>query len=349
MKKNFLFFIVLLLALKLVAQDNDNKQNAGTMMFYNVENLFDTEDDPKKKDDAFTPQGDRYWSGYRYSRKLFQIYQVITAVGGWNAPDVVGICEIENRKVLKDMINKTPLFNAGYKIIHYESPDARGIDVGMLYREEYFRPIRDYPVPVTFPGKQRATRDILFVQGEIRTGDTVNIFVNHWPSRWGGQMETEPKRVQAAKVLRKHVDSIFAAVNNPNIIIMGDLNDYPENRSLTKTLRAENSGYDKPESGKLYNLAYYLQEEKGMGSHKYQGEWGVLDQIIVSGDLLDETSTLYSGLDNVSVFNADFLLEKDEKNTGEQPYRTYIGFKYHGGYSDHLPVYLKLFRQEGTN
>jgi predicted extracellular nuclease len=347
MKKNsYLFLFCFLLSITVSAQSDDSVQeHTGTIMFYNVENLFDTKDDPEKRDEEFTPQGEKYWTSYRYSKKLFQIYQVITAVGEWNAPDVVGLCEIENRKVLQDIINRTPLFNAGYEIIHYESPDARGIDVGMLYRSKSFRPLKDYPIPVTFSGSRRSTRDILFVKGVLNNKDTLHIFVNHWPSRWGGQMETEPKRVRAAAILKKQVDSILSVVHNPNIIIMGDLNDYPENKSVTEVLKAINGPYDTPETDKLYNLAYNLQNKKGQGSHKYQGEWGVLDQIILSGNLLDKNTSPYTDLDNVNVFNADFLLEKDEKNTGKRPNRTYIGYKYHGGYSDHLPVYLKLLRK----
>ncbi|MFO7879408.1 MAG: endonuclease/exonuclease/phosphatase family protein [Bacteroidota bacterium] len=329
----------LLTAQEIVEQNPD----AVNIMFYNVENLFDTEDDPDKWDEEFTPDTAKYWTYYRYQQKLFQIYQVITAVGGWDAPDVVGLSEVENRTVLEELISKTPLYNAGYEIIHYESPDGRGIDVAMLYREKNFNPIEDYPIPVVFPGDQRATRDILYVKGEVRTGDTVHLFVNHWPSRWGGQMETEPKRVHAASVLRHHVDSLFKEHKNPHIVIMGDLNDYPDNKSITQTLRAQKT-FSNPRPEVLYNLSYYLQEEKGQGSHKYQGEWGILDQIIVSGSLLDKSGALYTDFDHVSVFMGDFLLEKDEKNVGKQPNRTYIGYKYHGGYSDHLPVYIKLLQ-----
>ncbi|MDA3819458.1 MAG: endonuclease [Candidatus Delongbacteria bacterium] len=348
MKKNLcLFLFCFLLSLTLSAQsDEETQEHTGTIMFYNVENLFHPDDDPDKWDEEFTPKGDRYWTSYRYYKKLFQVYQVITAVGGWNAPDVVGLCEIENRQTLQDLINKTPLFNAGYEIIHYESPDGRGIDVGMLYKSTSFRPLKDYPIPVTFSGSRRATRDILFVKGVLNNRDTLHLFVNHWPSRWGGQMETEPKRVRAASILRKHVDSIFAIAQNPNIIIMGDLNDYPENKSVSETLGVINGEYDNPQPHKLYSMAYYLQNKTGLGSHKYHGEWGVLDHIIISGNLLNNETMPFTDLDNVHIFNKDFLLEKDEKNTGKRPNRTYIGYKYHGGYSDHLPVYLKLFRQD---
>ncbi|HKK66884.1 MAG TPA: endonuclease/exonuclease/phosphatase family protein [Bacteroidales bacterium] len=347
MLRYFSVLLFLLPALGSFAQDVvPQTQEAANIMFYNCENLFDTEDDPDKWDEEFLPDTAKYWTPYRYNQKLFHIYQVITAVGGWDAPDVVGVCEVENRKVLEDLISKTPLYNAGYEIIHHESPDGRGIDVGMLYRKNHFEPLMDYPIPVTFKGNNRATRDILYVKGKISTGDTVHLFVNHWPSRWGGQMATEPKRVRAASILRHHVDSLFQKHENPEIIIMGDLNDYPDNKSVTETLRAQNQNFNKPRPEVLYNLSWYLQEEKGQGSHKYHGEWGVLDQIIVSGSLLDDQSPLYTRMENVNVFMGDFLLEKDEKNVGEQPYRTYLGYKYHGGFSDHLPVYIKLFRNK---
>lgn len=338
------YLILLLFLVNGIFAQSENNKEVAELMFYNCENLFDTEDDPDKWDEQFLPDTAKYWTEYRYHKKLFHIYQVITAVGGWDAPDIVALCEIENRKVLDDLIQKTPLFNAGYEIIHYESPDGRGIDVALLYRESSFKPIKDYPVTVNLGKKNRTTRDILYVKGIIETGDTVNVFVNHWPSRWGGQLKTEPKRIKAARTLKKQVDSLFKISKKSKIIIMGDLNDYPHNKSIKDVLSAQNNNYKNAVDNKLYNLSNYLAEEKQQGSHKYQGEWGILDQIIVSGNIFNNKSALYTDFDNVSVFMKDFLLEEDEKNTGKKPYRTYIGFKYHGGYSDHLPVYIRLLK-----
>jgi predicted extracellular nuclease len=347
MKRYAILIFSILFAFQLTAQtENENSERSFRYMFYNVENLFDTEDDPEKRDEEFLPTEGKFWNKYRYKDKLFKIYQVITAVGEWQAPEIVGLCEIENRKVLEDLIARTPLYNAGYKIIHFESPDSRGIDVGMLYRENAFEPLIQEKIPVRFSGDRRSTRDILYVKGVVYSVDTIHVYVNHWPSRWGGQLETEQKRMRAASVLRKHVDSVFHADKNPNIIISGDLNDYPDNKSLTENLRAHTDKYDKARDELLYNLSYYLQFLENQGSHKYHGEWGVLDQLIVSGNLLNQSQTLQTSLDHASVFSEDFLLEDDEKYTGKIPNRTYIGYKYNGGFSDHLPVYIDFFKHE---
>lgn len=316
------------------------------VMFYNTENLFDPEDDPNTKDEEFTPEGARYWSVSRYNQKLSNIYKVIVATGEWDLPQLVGLSEVENRKVLEGLLNYTPLYKSDYKIIHYDSPDARGIDVALLYRSEFFTPIIQKAIRVNWPANigTGTTRDILYVSGVTNYGDTLHVFVNHWPSRWGGQMETEEKRMFVAKLVKHQTDSIFDTNSNANIIIMGDLNDYPTDRSLTESLKA-NSSFDKIKSDKLYNLSYYLQEVKKIGSHKYDGQWGILDQIVVSGGLLDTVGSIYTTTDDVHIFRADFLLEPDDKYPGDKPNRTYIGFKYHGGYSDHLPTYVDLKRR----
>ena len=312
-------------------------------MFYNVENLFDCYDDPEKNDDEFLPDRDKYWTDYRYKQKLRKTYQVISALGEWNKPTIIGLCEIENKKVLTDLINKTPLNGIGYEIIHFESPDKRGIDVGLLYQSKDFVPIVSKQIPVHNPESNRSTRDILYVSGVLNNIDTLHIFINHWPSRWGGQLETEHKRMFAASVLKKHTDSLFEISENPKIIIAGDLNDYPDDKSLINTLNAKTSDYKSAESEELYNLAYYMQFKKKQGSHKYRGEWGVLDQLIVSGSLLKPENNIYTTIESANVFNAEFLLETDTYNTGKTPFRTYKGYKYNSGFSDHLPVYLDLF------
>ncbi len=342
-------FSLLAYSCKIEKDSTSNNQNIDKtrtdyrVMFYNVENLFDTEDDPEKRDEEFTPEGDRYWSNYRYNQKLQNVYKVIVGVGEWDLPQLVGLCELENRKVLEDLLNKTPLYKTDYKIIHYESPDRRGIDVGLLYREEFFTPISHRAILVDWPKRisTGTTRDVLYVCGTTNSNDTLHVFVNHWPSRWGGQMETEDKRMFVAKIVKKQTDSILRINKNANIIIMGDLNDHPTDRSLLETLKAKTE-FDKIQNDDLYNLSYYLAEVKKLGSHKYNGQWGVLDQIVVSGALLDTTSTMYTTLDDAHIFNADFLLEDDDKYTGKRVNRTYIGFKFHGGFSDHLPTYVDL-------
>lgn len=330
-----------------VKSDVESVSSDYRIMFYNVENLFDTEDDPEKKDDEFLPDGARYWSNFRYKEKLSNIYKVITAVGGWDLPKLVGLSEVENRKVLEELLSHTPLYKSDYKIIHYESPDARGIDVALLYRSNYFTPISQHPIRVKWPKNigSGTTRDVLYACGVTNFGDTLHVFVNHWPSRWGGQLETEEKRMYVAGLVKHATDSIFKTNPEANIIIMGDLNDHPTDRSLIESLKAQTS-FDKIKPTQLYNLSYYLEAVKKQGSHKYQGQWGILDHIIVSGALLDEKGPIYTSPELANVFSPDFLLEADEKFTGKQVNRTYIGFKYHGGFSDHLPTYLDIKRRE---
>lgn len=324
-------------------QGPEFSKNSYRVMFYNVENLYDTENDPEKNDEEFLPEGDRYWSNSRYKQKLSNVYKVIVAVGEWDLPLLVGFSEIENRKVLEGLLNNTPLYKSDYKIIHYESPDLRGIDVALLYRSELFSPIIHKQIRVVWPENigTGTTRDILYASGVTKEGDTLHVFVNHWPSRWGGQMETEEKRMFVAKLLKTQTDSIFKLNPYANIIIMGDLNDYPTDRSLLESLKT-NTSFEKIKSNKLYNLSYYLQEVKMLGTHKYNGQWGILDQIIVSGALLDSTRNIYTTPEDAHVFNKEFLLEPDEKYTGQKVNRTYVGYKYHGGYSDHLPTYLDI-------
>ncbi len=317
------------------------------IMFYNCENFFDTYDDPDKWDEQFTPLGEKHWTYSKYKTKLYHIAKVITAVGGWQPPEIVGLCEVENRAVLEDLLNNSPLSVQGYKIIHYESPDRRGIDVAMLYQPSKFKPDTSYPIHVRFPQSLggKPTRDILYVRGRDKWNDTLHVFVNHWPSRFGGHLETDPLRLFVAKLVRRKADSIFRLNPRANIVIIGDLNDFPTDVSLLKGLRTRVT-FDTIVPDDLYNLSYYLQEVKGEFSHRHQGEGGILDQIIVSGALLDKRGPLYTTPDDAHVYKNQFLLEKDPDYPGYRPFRTYIGFRYIGGYSDHLPVYLDLFRNK---
>lgn len=312
------------------------------LMFYNCENFFDTENDSLKNDEEFLPDGKKYWTKKRYYTKINQICKVITAVGAWQTPDIVGLCEVENRKALNDLIYKTPLYKKGYKVLHKESPDNRGIDVAMLYNPKTFKPLKTEFIEVMFGN--RPTRDILYTQGITATNDTLHVFINHWTSRWGGQLETEEKRMFTASLIRKKVDYILQEQPNAYIFITGDLNDEPEDKSVTENLKALHN-LENPKPNQLYNLSYTLQHKFNLGSHKYHGKWGILDQIIVSGSLLINTNSISTSVENAHVFNADFLLENDEAYLGKKPFRTYSGYRYLGGYSDHLPVFLDLMKQ----
>jgi predicted extracellular nuclease len=318
------------------------ESNEYRIVFYNVENLFDTKDNPYTKDEEFLPDGDRHWTSYKYRQKLKNIYQVIVAIGGWNPPIIIGLCEVENREVLNDLIKSTPLSRHAYTIVHHESPDHRGIDVALLYRSKKFKLLDKKFIPVKFPfNPSLTTRDILYAKGMLPTQDTIHFFVNHWPSRYGGRLESQPKRVRAAKILKNHIRALQDSTYRSKIIVMGDFNDEPRNKSIKEILNA-GSSFHSIKPGNLYNLSGYLQEQKNTGSYKYKGHWNMLDQFIVSGACLTNSEKIHIGKNEASVFRPKFLLEKDNHYVGYKPFRTYLGYRYNGGFSDHLPIYLDL-------
>lgn len=339
MKKSFLIVVSLLLILSVGA--NDEKGNF-RIVSYNVENYFDVEDDSLKIDEEYLPGGIRGWNHTKYQAKQANIAKVITAIGGWQPPAIVGLCEIESDKALHDLTRFSPLKNLDYRYVHYESPDARGVDVALLYQRDQFIPLHSEPMSIRFTDTSSTTRDILYVMGQVvATNDTLHLFVCHFPSRLGGELESENRREQAAKQLRLKTDSIYAANASAHIVIMGDFNDHPSNTSIQRTLRASRLE-NHTAANVLYNLAFRL-EDQGKGTNKFQGEWGMLDQIIISGNLLEKTDKIHTTQDDMHIFDADFLLEEDKNFLGKMPKRTYVGMKYQGGFSDHLPVYLDLW------
>ena len=321
--------------------NNAGKRGDYRIMFYNVENFFDIYNDSLTQDDEFLPEGDKHWNYKRFTDKLNKLYKVIIAVGGWEAPEIIGLCEIENRYVLNRLVYDTPLSKFEYGIVHQDSPDIRGIDVALLFRKDKIRLLQKNFHNIIFPwDSPKKTRDILYFKGLALGKDTLHVFVNHWPSRHGGQLETEAYRVYVSSVLKEKVDSIFSKHKDPKIIITGDFNDGPENRSITETLAA---GFklDPVEPDRLYNLSYNLQDNKKSGTCKYKFNWEIYDQFIVSGPLISAPELKTSSAD-IHIFRADFLFEDDDIYSGIRPYRTYRGYTYTGGFSDHLPVYLDL-------
>lgn len=323
------------------------KGNTGIRFaFYNVENYFDVENDSLKRDDDFTPEGMKAWTYRRYREKQENIYRTLMAMGGWDGPPaIVGLCEVENRFVLEDLLRKTPLKKYNYDILHKESPDRRGIDVGLFYRKDKFEVLVHESLLVRFPfDTSGRTRDILYAKGVVLGQDTIHLFINHWPSRWGGQAKSEPRRMYAASVVRAKVDSIQRSVPDAAIVIIGDFNDEYEDKSILEVLRAK-PHREELQSGDLYNYTHQIMQTSQFGSHKYQGHWGTLDHIIVSQALLkqERRGGIMADPEGGRIFAARFLLEEDRRNTGLQPFRTYIGAKYAGGFSDHLPVFLDLF------
>jgi len=308
------------------------------VMFYNVENLFDIYDDSLKNDESFTPDGDHHWNNYKYYQKLNNLSKTMVAVGGWEAVEVIGLCEIENKKVLRDLVNQQALKPANYQIIHKESPDKRGIDVALLYRADKIKVDTVQWINVFLGKDQRPTRDILYAILRTDNNAVFHVFVNHWPSRYGGQMKSDPKRKAAARTIRVVIDSIFDSSTEANILMMGDFNDEPDNESIHDVLRAKNDT-SFTDSTELYNMMSNFHGNHG--SHKYQGNWGVLDQFMVSKSIYKGSAGLKI-LDGALIFRAPFLMEKETKYPGEKPYRSYIGRKYSGGYSDHLPIFIDL-------
>ena len=354
-KEFYIFSLLLFIVTLLPAQNNEGflagfddsprGLNAMRIMFYNVENLFHPDNDSLKNDDSFTEEGINHWSNYKYWKKQKKVAQVITSVGGWEAPSIIGLCEVENELTLIHLTRYTSLKNQKYSIVHRESEDWRGIDVALLYRNEKFRLISDTAYDVRFSfDKNSRTRNILHVTGIIMQTDTVHIFVTHWPSKYGGAFVTIPKRKHVASEIRKYSQEILRKNPNANIIVMGDFNDSPNEESVTKGLRAKSP--DNYKEGDLVNLMYPLMN-KQIGSHFYAGEtgneWSMLDQIVVSSNLLKTNNSVRVKENKAHIFSANFLLETNKKGI-IVPNRTFIGMKYHGGFSDHLPIYIDVIK-----
>ncbi len=312
------------------------------IVFYNVENLFDTVNDPMKNDDAFTPEGARRWNKFRLQEKINNLYRAIAAAGGWHTPAIIGLCEVENIYVLERLAYDTGFNRFDYRIIHRNSGDPRGIDVAFLFRPDMFDLLKSRFIPVRFPfDTLAATRDIVYIKGLTGPADTLHLFANHWPSRWGGQAETAPYRNHAASVLRSVIDSLFLVSPAAKIVVMGDFNDEPHDESLKRFLGA-GFDYDAPEPGRLYNISWEIKKQ-GQGSSKYQGIWYLFDQFIVSGGLMGLVPGMNTTPEAFRVFDEEFLLVPDDAWFGYKPFRSYEGFRYTGGYSDHLPIILDLF------
>ncbi len=310
-------------------------------MFYNVENLFDWFDDPLTGDNEFTPGGKMHWTEKRFRAKLNNLYKVIVAAGEWEPPEIISFAEVENRFVLNQLVSATPLSKYHYKIIHQDSPDQRGIDAALIYRPDRITKLSERFFRIEYAdGDIPKTRDILYGVFKVNTKDTIHLFVNHWPSRSGGQLSSEKNRFYVASVLKSKTDSLFRFNETAKIVILGDFNDQPDNKSLQEVLQAR-FPEDIPRSGQLYNLSSCDAKHTGCGTHKYGGNWSILDQVIVSGDLLHNSGICILP-DSYTIFDPPFLLEPDDKYLGSKPCRTYSGYKYQGGFSDHLPVYIDI-------
>lgn len=314
--------------------------------FYNLENLFDTIKNPKINDEEFLPDSDRRYNTRIYMDKLDRLSTVLSMMGTEINPDgvsMVGVAEVENDTVLKDLIKMPKLKDRNWKIVHFDSPDQRGIDVGLLYNPKYLTVLHSEPLFVQLPGGSKSasfTRDVLYVKG-VMDGDTVHVLVNHWPSRSGGEERSIPARAAAAGVAKKCIDSIMAINPSSKVVLMGDLNDDPVSPSLTKVIGSKGKKSDVKESD-IYNpwLDMYKQ---GIGTTPYQDAWSLFDQVIFSGAWLNKEQKGYHYLKSV-IFNREFMVQKTGKFRGYSK-RTWDGIVYNYGYSDHFPVYVIMVKK----
>lgn len=312
------------------------------VMTYNVENLFDCYDDIGKDDSEFLPDGKLRWTQSRYNRKLKQVASVIKAVGGPDWPALVALVEVENDTVMNNLLSRTPLGKQSYRYVMTNSPDKRGIDVALLYRPELFSLDHKEEYRVHFRGERnRRTRNILHAQGRLAGGDTLDVFVCHFPSRRGGVRQSDAYRHDAATLLRTKCNEILSRRHNPFILIMGDLNSNPDESPLIETLRADTvlPEAGKAGAGELYNLSGCPLSQIPPGTTLYKGKWEQLDHIIVSGNFLKPDSRVCYRTGSAKNVVLPYLVHSAPYNVARiAPNRTYQGMHYKGGYSDHLPV-----------
>lgn len=311
-----------------------NKERVVRFMFYNTENLFDVYDDSLTDDNEFLPGSDRRWNYSRYNKKINSIAKVILAAGEWEPPAFVGLCEIENRQVIKDLIYSPILAKFDYGIIHQESPDRRGIDVCAIYRRDKIK-VLDYKYrkPVDTEKNSFKSRSILFIKAGL-FNDTVNIIVNHWPSRRGGVLAGEDTRNDLASLEQRIIDSVLTT-SSSKIIVMGDFNCTTDDTQIQKLCNTQNK------QTRLFNLSDSLSHT-GKGTYKYIGRWELIDQILISQNLLINDRGYYTSASFFSIFSPGYLQKKDPSYPGMMPFATYSGFRYQGGFSDHYPVLADL-------
>ena len=311
------------------------------VIFYNCENYFDPNDDPTKNDDDYTPNGDRHWTGFRQYEKSLNLSKVIVAAGEGRPPMLVGLAEVENDSVMERLVHGTPLRSWDYEYVITHCDDARGINVALMYQPLDFRLLGSRSVKVDMPAGSKPTRDLLHVWGRIVNSDTLDVIVCHLPSRLGGVAQSNQNRSAAHMAIDHLVDSVQSIRRQPHILIMGDMNEGPDSRLLNRDIQFGKT---------LFNQMLPLQKElmKGkrtVGSHKYHGKWRFLDQFWVNEGLLkkENPDNLFNvWVDKVEVFHMPFMLVEDETHLGHRPLRSFYGFKYEAGFSDHLPIMLDL-------
>jgi len=350
MKKIFVLFVIAGFYLTPYAQQSKQQFKIAIVSFYNLENLFDTLDDPAVIDEEFIPTGPKNYTGSIYFDKLSKLAKVISEIGTDQSPDgpaLLGISEVENISVLNDLVQQPPIHNRDYHIVHYDSKDARGIDVALLYNPKYFQVEASDKLFVQLPGGSKDayyTRDILWVRGMF-DGEVINIYVNHWPSRRGGEERSAPAREAAAQVCRNHMDAILKTEPDAKFIVMGDLNDDPINTSVTKIINATGKERNVKRGG-MFNPWTDLYK-KGIGTIAYRDAWGLFDQILISHSWLskDQPGFFYF---QQHIYKKEYMIENIGNYKG-YPMRTWDGNRYRGGYSDHLPTYLVFLKRIPTD
>ena len=303
----YIIFLSLIFSLPILAEKSSLR-----IVSYNVENLFDTKHDTLKNDSSFLPEGMHHWTYRRYQTKIDRIAQVLVNIGGWESIPLVGLCEVENARCLRNLCYKLRRFH--YKYVHYDSPDERGVDVALLYDSTRLSILNSRALSLSLDGD--ATRDILYVSALYEQRDTVHVMMCHLPSQLGGASASDWKRQRAKSLIQSQIDSILLLQPSANIVVMGDMNTSAQD-DLTG----------------MVNLMIPIQK-MGKGTHKYQGIWTCLDQFYVSQSIATKATT--------TIFSPWWLLEEDTKYLDYKPHRTYIGFRYNDGYSDHLPIVLHI-------
>jgi hypothetical protein len=347
---NMKFWVLMLFFLNSIfvtkAQQN---YKAAVIGFYNLENLYDTLDDPKTNDEEFLPSGARNYNSTTYWNKIGKLASVLAQMGTdegikiADGPAILGVAEVENAEVLRDLVNHTSLKNRNYQIVHYNSRDIRGVDVGLLYNPKYFVVEDSRALFVKLPGGAKDsyfTRDVLWVKGKL-DGETIHVYVNHWPSRLGGEERSAPARAAAALVCKNHIDSIGLADGEQKVVIMGDLNDDPISPSLTDVLQAKGKQKD-VKTGGLFN-PWVDMYKKGIGTLAYQDAWGLFDQIVIGRKWIEREQTGFF-FHKQYIFNREFMTENTGRYRG-YPMRTWDGLTYRGGFSDHFPTYIVVLKK----
>jgi predicted extracellular nuclease len=332
------FYVLLLICLPIFSQKSES---IFTLVFYNTENLFDTIDSRDTDDIEFTPGSLKKWNTQKYLKKVNDLGKVLSSINENELPEIIGLAEIENIKVLQDLLNTQYLRKVNYGIAHKDSLDKRGIDVALLYRKDEFKFSGNDFIHVPFPfDSTLKTRDILHVYGKLSDGSDMHFYVNHWSSRDGGQRETEVRRMYCAVALRRNIDMVLSKDSNARIVIMGDFNDEPTNKSLMSVLQSANKRKNLS-VGEFYNLMYDAHNLTQTGSYYYQGIWNMFDQIIVSQNLITAVEGYRCNYESGKVFRKEWMMFTNNSGVSE-PNPTYGGNEYFGGISNHLPVYMLL-------